>query len=70
MNTKIMCWNCQGADHPCFHNMIKEYHKEFSPDILCLLKTRISGTRVIGIIAKLSFCNSFKVEANGFAGGI
>lgn len=69
MNFKIMCWNCQGACHPRFHYFV-EYCKEFSSSLLCLLGTRVSGARTDGIIAKLGYINSFRVKANGFAGGI
>lgn len=70
MNTKILVWNCQRARHPRFRNMISEYCKEFHPEILYLIETRVSGNRADSVITKLVYCNSFCVEANGFAGGI
>lgn len=65
-----MCWNYQGAGHPRFHNIIQEYWKEFSLNILSLLEPRVNGIRADGIIAKMRILNSFRVEANGFARGI
>lgn len=70
MDTRILCWNCQGARHLSFHNFLADYRKKFSLDLVCLLETRICEDRVDGVIAKLGFPNSFRVEANGFAGGI
>lgn len=70
LNTKILCWNCQGVDHSRFQSFVKEYCKEFSPSLLYLLETQISGVRANNVIAKLGFVNSFRVEANGFASGI
>lgn len=70
MNFNIICWNCQRAGHPRFHNIVKEYRKEFTPNLFCFLEPRVSGTRANEIIAKMSFSNSFRVKANGFAGVI
>lgn len=49
---------------------MKEYQKEFSPNLFCFFEPRISGTWVDGILAKMGFSSSFRVEENGFAGGI
>lgn len=69
MNIKIMCWNCKGAGHSRFHSFIKNIVRNY-PNLLCLLETRVSGIRADGIIANLGYLNSFRVKANGFAGGI
>lgn len=50
--------------------MISEYRKEFHPEVLCLIETRVSGCLADDIVTKLGYCNSFRVEANDFAGGI
>lgn len=70
MNTKILCWNCQGIGHPQFHNFVKECGKDFSSHMFYLLETRVSGVRSDGIIVKIRYSNSFWVEANGFSGEI
>ncbi|MBA0557548.1 hypothetical protein Golob_014611, partial [Gossypium lobatum] len=38
--------------------------------INCTDETQISGIQVDGVIAKLGFPNSFRIKANGFAGGV
>ncbi|MBA0838857.1 hypothetical protein Goarm_004645, partial [Gossypium armourianum] len=43
---------------------------EHKPDIICLLETRVSGSKADKIIAKLGFQYSHRVEAIGYAGGI
>ncbi|MBA0819629.1 hypothetical protein Gohar_025672, partial [Gossypium harknessii] len=57
-------------DHPRFHNFVKEYKREFSLDLISLFETHVSGQRVDGIIGKLGYQNSFKIEASVFFGGI
>lgn len=70
MDIKIISWNYQGAGHLRFHNIIKEYRKDFSLNLICLLKAWVSGIRADGIISKLEFLNFFRVEANRFVEGI
>lgn len=50
--------------------MLKEYRTDFGPNLVCLLETRVSSVRAYDVITKFGFSNSFRVEANGFAGGI
>lgn len=69
MDTKIICWNCQGARYPPFHNFVNECRKDFYPYLFCLFDTQVS-IKVDSIVKRIRFPNSFQVEANGFAGGI
>lgn len=64
-----MVWNCQGAGHPRFNNFVKEYRRDFSPDMFYFLETRVSGARADRIIGRMGFTNSFRVETTGFSGG-
>ncbi|MBA0618349.1 hypothetical protein Godav_027711, partial [Gossypium davidsonii] len=59
-----------GIDHPRFQNFVKEYKREFSLDLISLFETHVSGQRVDGIIGKLGYQNSFKIEASDFFRGI
>lgn len=49
---------------------MKEYRKDLSSNLFCFLEPQVSGVKVDSVIARMGFRNSFKVEANGFAGGI
>ncbi|KAG8478613.1 hypothetical protein CXB51_028415 [Gossypium anomalum] len=53
-----------------FPRIFREYNREFSPDIISLLETRVSGAKVDNVIARLGFPNSHRVGAIGFSGGI
>lgn len=55
MDFNILCWNFQRAGHPRFHNIVKEYRKEFVSNLFCFLEPRVSGARVDSIIAKMGF---------------
>ncbi|MBA0729079.1 hypothetical protein Golax_020334, partial [Gossypium laxum] len=47
-----------------------DYSTDLKPDIVGLLKTRVSGDKNDLIIAKLGFEFSYRLEAVGFSGGI
>ncbi|TYI42370.1 hypothetical protein ES332_A01G093800v1 [Gossypium tomentosum] len=63
-------WNCQCVGHPRFHNFVREYSRDFSSDLFCLFETRISRYRADGILGRLGFQNSFRLEVLGFSWGI
>ncbi|KAH1040749.1 hypothetical protein J1N35_042492 [Gossypium stocksii] len=46
------------------------YNREYKPDLIDLLETRVSGSKADSIIAKLGFDFSHRVEAVGFSGEI
>lgn len=50
--------------------MLKEYLREFNPDIIVLVETIISGPKAVNVIRRIGFSNSHRVEARGFSGGI
>ncbi|KAK5785567.1 hypothetical protein PVK06_040163 [Gossypium arboreum] len=56
--------------HPCFHNFVSEYQKEFQLEIVCLFETRTSGVRADRIISQIRMAWSCRIEANGFSNGI
>ncbi|XP_028783726.1 uncharacterized protein LOC114739817 [Neltuma alba] len=66
----VASWNCRGAGNRCFPYTVKDIVYKLQIDVLCLMETRISGTRAEGVIRKLGFSNWIRLEASGFAGGI
>lgn len=53
-----------------FLRAFREYNNQHKPDIISLIKLRISGVKVDTIIAKLCWDKSYRVEAVGFSSGI
>ncbi|KAH1130005.1 hypothetical protein J1N35_001383, partial [Gossypium stocksii] len=53
-----------------FPRIFREYNMEYKPDIVSLLAPRVSGVKADGIIVKLGFQFSHRVEAIGFSRGI
>ncbi|TYH50385.1 hypothetical protein ES332_D10G202900v1 [Gossypium tomentosum] len=57
-------WNCQGAGHPRFDRIVKEYIREHKQCIMTLVKTRLSEEKVDKVIAKLGFPFSHRIKEN------
>ncbi|MBA0694106.1 hypothetical protein Goari_004432 [Gossypium aridum] len=53
---------CGGNGAPSLPQIGTEYRNEFSPDVLCLFETRISGSCADGIIGRIGFLNSCRIE--------
>lgn len=70
MKVDVFVWNCQGAGNPKFHRILKEYLRDFEPDVVVLVKIRISGLRADSVIKGIKMPHSHRVEAQGFSGGI
>ncbi|KAL4326271.1 hypothetical protein GQ457_11G005490 [Hibiscus cannabinus] len=60
----------QWRDNSAFHstgNVEKQVHK---PDIVAIMEPRISGAKADNFIRRSGFAASYRVEADGFSGGI
>lgn len=66
----ILAWNIRGAANADFRRAFNDLQRKFSPDIVILTETRLSGTRAQNILSTLGFENYIKVDAMGFSGGI
>lgn len=66
----IFAWNCRGAGPCYFSRLVRDLKYKYSIHVLIIVEPRVSGQRVESIIAKLRFQNNFRVEAEGFSGGI
>ena len=67
---RLFTWNVCGAGSRGFLSSMFEYLRMYKPPILALFETRISGSRADEVCRKLGFSGCFRVEAQGFAGGI
>jgi len=72
-NTKhanLLIWNIQGIGNSETLNILREHIRQHRPHIVALVETRISGVRAQSVNKKIGFRNCFRVEAQGFQGGI
>lgn len=70
MSIKIMIWNVQGAGSQNFLTMIRELVRVNKPTIMALVETHISGETATKICEKIGFSGQFRIDAQGFSGGI
>ena len=66
----LLIWNIQGIGNSETLNILREHIRQHRPHIVALVETRISGARAQITSAKIGFRNCFRVEAQGFQGGI
>jgi len=65
-----MTWNVQGAGSASFLNTLKELIRKYDPTIMALMETKISGRQAEAVCKKIGFDGHFRVDAQGFSGGI
>ncbi|KAL4382918.1 hypothetical protein GQ457_15G016510 [Hibiscus cannabinus] len=59
-----------GALTPEFNIYLKNIVRTQNPDVVGLMEPRISGRKADAFISRHGFSSSYRVEANGFVGGI
>jgi len=69
-NLYILVWNLQRAGIRNFLCTLKEFIHIYDPKILVLLETKISGQTADALCNKINFDGIFRVEVDGFRGGI
>ena len=67
---KILVWNIQGAGNGEVLQILREHIRMQKLSIVALVETRVSGAKAQAVCAKIGFRNCFRVEAQGFQGGI
>lgn len=70
LKQNLFVWNCRGARSDRFHRTFKQYMRDYQLEVVAVLEQRISGDSANGVIRKLNFNFSFRVEVDGFKGGI
>lgn len=70
MKLNIVCWNCRGATSKLFQRVCKDFCREYNVDILVILEPRCSGEKATKIIDRMGFDSSWRMEVEGFSGGI
>ncbi|XP_031131984.1 uncharacterized protein LOC116033375 [Ipomoea triloba] len=59
-----------GAASKSFQRALKQFVRDFTPQIICILEPKISGNQANVICSKFGFEEWLRVEAVGFSGGI
>ena len=63
-------WNCRGPLNPDFKRRIFEMAVNHCPSIMVIMKTRVGGVRVEGIISGLHFDGFITTNTIGYASGL
>lgn len=66
----ILTWNAQGASSTSFVQTLLNHIKDTKPNIITLLKPRISGVRADYLCGRIGYDGIIRMEAEGFSGGI
>ena len=66
----MLIWNCRGAAKRNFASFIKDLCRSYGFSLLVLLETRVGGLKADRISSKMGFDGMFRVDPDGFAGGI
>lgn len=66
----ILAWKIREAANADFRRAFHDLLQKFSPDIVILTETCLSGLRAQGILSSLGFENYIKIDAMGFSSGI
>ncbi|TYI33223.1 hypothetical protein ES332_A04G118200v1 [Gossypium tomentosum] len=68
--SRIFCMECQGVGHPNFGRIMNEYLRKLNPQVVVLMETQISGSKIDKAIRSIGLPYSHQLEAVGFLGGI
>ena len=64
------CWNCSGAGKPATVREIREFAMKFTPTVLCIVETQISGVRVEAFANTLVYYHAYAIDSQGRSGGM
>lgn len=70
MPFKFLVWNCRGAGNRSFLRHLKDLLATHRPQIFALLEPRVSGSVADHVCRSIGWENWYRVEADGFSGGI
>ncbi|KAJ8444213.1 LOW QUALITY PROTEIN: hypothetical protein Cgig2_028094 [Carnegiea gigantea] len=70
MDFRILIWNTQGTGSREFLHTLREHLRIQRPMVVALLETHVSGRKTEKICRRIGFSGRFRVETQGFQGGI
>ena len=63
-------WNCRSLGNDATVRELRDFAREFTPSILCVVETQINKTRVEGLASTLGYDKAFAVSSSGRSGGL
>ena len=66
----LLIWKCKGTLNPAFCNNVIELVRMYSPKILILTETKVSGERAKRIADRLPFDGAIFANTIGLSGGL
>ncbi|KAI9111378.1 hypothetical protein K1719_017068 [Acacia pycnantha] len=66
----ILIWNVRGAASKGVAAVVRDMKRRYRVDVVAILEPRISGNQATKVIRSWGFGHSYRVEADGFSGGI
>lgn len=67
---RILCWNFRGASRDQFLREMREVTRFYSPLMVILLDSKVSGEVADGLCNNLGMSLWSRSEAEGFSGGV
>ena len=67
---KIATWNVRGVGNARFRLNVQDLINAYGPDILVILKPRISGNHAENVISQVDLPRHFRVDSIGLSSGI
>jgi hypothetical protein len=63
-------WNCRGLCNVATIRELRDFVRDFSPSILCVVETQVQKSRVENLASTLGYDNVFAVSSIGRSGGL
>jgi exonuclease III len=61
-------WNCRGLGNAATVHELRDFAREFAPDILCVVETQVHKARVECLAQSLGYDKAFAVSSSGRSG--
>ena len=67
---RVLSWNCGGLGNPFVVLQCQKKAKEYSPNILFLMETKLDIGKGLDVLRKCDFLNGWEVPREGLSGGL
>ena len=67
---RVLSWNCRGLDNPFAVLQCQKKAKEYSPNILFLMETKLDIGKGLDVLRKCDFLNGWEVLREGLSRGL
>ena len=66
----VLSWNCRGLGTPSAVLQCQKNAREYKPDIMFLMETKLAKDKGVAILEKCGFWNGWEVPQEGLNGGL